>query len=93
MTILVRVCRLFSSPIPMCNFTNNGVSLMSKCRNCVSFEKLRGNLVSTLQPKRINVSKLKRLPTFSGNTSILVLDKLRYLKCFKRPMKSGTSII
>ncbi|KAJ0860882.1 hypothetical protein HanRHA438_Chr13g0628401 [Helianthus annuus] len=30
---------------------------------------------------------------FSGNSLMSVRDKLRYLKCFKLPMKSGTSLI
>ncbi|MFS7925403.1 hypothetical protein Hanom_Chr04g00284491 [Helianthus anomalus] len=58
MIILVRVCRLFNSPIPKGNFFRRGVSLMSKCLNFFSFEKLLGNWVKLLHPKTINVSKL-----------------------------------
>ncbi|KAF5774850.1 hypothetical protein HanXRQr2_Chr13g0605411 [Helianthus annuus] len=56
MMILVRVCRLSNSPIPNGSFSNNGVFLMSKCRNRLSFKKLLGNLLKFSQPKTININ-------------------------------------
>ncbi|MFS7925310.1 hypothetical protein Hanom_Chr04g00283281 [Helianthus anomalus] len=93
MTMLGRVRRLFSSPIPKGRFNETKVPLKSKCRKFFSFRKLLGNLVNFLQSLTSNVCRFKRLPTFSGNSLILVLDRLRYLKCFKLPMHSGTSLI
>ncbi|MFS7925305.1 hypothetical protein Hanom_Chr04g00283181 [Helianthus anomalus] len=86
MTILVIVCRLFSSPIPKGNFIRSEVPLKSKCCNFLSFEKLLGNLVKLEQLKMISVCRLKRLPMFSGNSLMSVRDKLRYVKCFKLPI-------
>ncbi|MFS7925472.1 hypothetical protein Hanom_Chr04g00285411 [Helianthus anomalus] len=57
MMILLRVYRLFNSPIPKGIFFKSGVSLMSKCRNFLSFMKLLGNLVKLSQPKTINVCR------------------------------------
>ncbi|MFS7970002.1 hypothetical protein Hanom_Chr09g00815851 [Helianthus anomalus] len=57
MMILERVCRFFSSPIPNGIFSNNGVPLMSKCRNLLSFKKLLGNFLNLTQPEIINVCK------------------------------------
>ncbi|MFS7925531.1 hypothetical protein Hanom_Chr04g00286191 [Helianthus anomalus] len=57
MMILVIVCRPSNSPIPNGSFSN-GVFLMSKCRNRLSFKKLLGNLLKFSQPKTINVCKL-----------------------------------
>ncbi|MFS7925478.1 hypothetical protein Hanom_Chr04g00285481 [Helianthus anomalus] len=45
MIILVRVCRLFNSPIPKGNFFKSGVFLMSKCLSLLSLKKLLGKLV------------------------------------------------
>ncbi|MFS7997869.1 hypothetical protein Hanom_Chr12g01147051 [Helianthus anomalus] len=45
---LERVCKLFSLPIPKGILLKSGVSLISRCRKFLSFEKFMGNILRRL---------------------------------------------